>query len=174
MKGSNGQPLQPAIPGQLARVPTTAQQPVAAQPTAKPAAVEPSAQQSAVGVKQINQLIPSIRTRDLNSIKKNIDAVLTKRQKPAAPASAMSSMATQLTNKPVASSTGGKTTTTPTGLVHTGKAAAPAVPAAITPQWTGRKSKVSAPPPAGAPTSAEYANLEQRLQQAMAAQGQAR
>ena len=130
------------------------------------APAEPSVQKSAIGVKQINQLIPNIRTRDLDSIKKNIDAVLAKRQKPAAPASSMSSMATQLTNKSTASSSGGKTTATPTGIVHTAK------PAAAPMQFKGRQAKVTAPPPAGAPTSAEYANLEQRLQQAMAAQAQ--
>jgi len=141
-------------------------------PTA-PASVEPSAQQSAVGVTQINQIIPKIRTRDLNSIKKNIDAVLAKRQKPgvtAAPASATANMASQLANKPVASSTGGKIATTPTGLVHTAKQ--PAQPIAAKSQYKGGQPKVSATPPAGAPTSAEYANLDQRLQQALAAQGQ--
>jgi hypothetical protein len=88
---------------------------------------------------------------------------------PAPAANPMSSMVTQLTNKPVASSTGGKVTTTPTGLVHTAKVAQPTSAPA---QFKGRQPKVSATPPAGAPTSAEYANLEKRLQQAMAAQGQ--
>ena len=85
-------------------------------------------------------------------------------------ANAMSSTATQLTNRPTKSSTGGTVTKTPTGLVHTAKQ--PVLPPAAKPQYKGRQTKVSATPPSGAPTSAEYANLEKRLQQAMAAQGQ--
>jgi hypothetical protein len=70
-----------------------AQQP-AASPAAAPAGGEAPAapaadQQSKVGVGQINKIIPTLRTRDLNSVKKNVDATLAKKQKqPAAPAAA--------------------------------------------------------------------------------------
>lgn len=102
-------------------------------------------------------------------------------------ANPMSSMVTQLTNKPVASSTGGKITTTPTGLVHTAKPAvttnpaAPADPVAaaanvMAKQKAAAKSgmnlntmKRTEP---GLPSSDEYAKLEKRIQQAKAAQGQ--
>ena len=151
-------------------------------PTKAPAATEPSPAQSAVGVKQINQLIPKIRTRDLTSIKKNIDAVLTKRQSKVAAPSAMSSMASQLTSKPIKTSTGGSLQQTPTGSIHTAKPAAKTAVApakktvskktpAKKPTWTGRKQKVSTPPPSGAPTADEYANFEKKVQQALAAQG---
>lgn len=104
---------------------------------------------------------------------------------PAAPADAMSNMAGQLTVKPTVSSTGGITTPTSTGLTHTAKPAAPA-PVAKAPAPVAKKTKtvarpkavtkakltkVSAPPKPGAPTSAEYANLEKRLKQALAAKG---
>jgi hypothetical protein len=44
---------------------------------------------------------------------------------------------------------------------------------AIPPTWTGRAAKspkITAPAPAGAPTSAERANLDQKIQQALATQ----
>jgi hypothetical protein len=40
-------------------------------------------QQSKIGVGQINKIIPTLRTRDLNSVKKNVDATLAKKAKPA-------------------------------------------------------------------------------------------
>jgi hypothetical protein len=70
-----------------------AQQPAAQTPApaASPAGGESPAadQQSKIGVGQINKIIPTLRTRDLNSVKKNVDATLAKKQKqPAAPAAA--------------------------------------------------------------------------------------
>ena len=62
--------------------------------------------------------------------------------------SAMASMANQLTTKPVKTSTGGTMVKTPTGLVHTAKAAAPIKKTAPKkkktqqePKWTGRRPK---------------------------------
>lgn len=40
-------------------------------------------QQSAVTVRQINKAIPTLRTRDLQSVKKNVDATIAKKVKPA-------------------------------------------------------------------------------------------
>lgn len=62
-----------------------------AQPTTKPTAqptTEPAAQQSKVGVGQINKLIPTLRTRDLLSVKKNVDTALASKQKKTAVAPA--------------------------------------------------------------------------------------
>lgn len=86
------------------------------------------AQQSKLGVKQINAIVPKLRTRDLTSVKNNIDKTLATRKgsssitKPTT--SAMGSMAGQLSGKnPIGkskkSSTGGRTMTTPTGKIHT-------------------------------------------------------
>jgi hypothetical protein len=66
----------------------TATAPVA-EPVAEPAPVaNPKADaQSKVGVGQINKIIPTLRTRDLMSLKKNLDAVIATKQKtPADPA----------------------------------------------------------------------------------------
>jgi len=49
----------------------------AAAPTAAPAAA--ANQQSTIGVKQINKIIPTLRKRDLLSVKKNVDNTLAKR-----------------------------------------------------------------------------------------------
>lgn len=91
-------------------------------------------------------------------------------QIPAATSTAnpMSSMVTQLTNKPVVSSTGGTIKQTPAGLVHTAKPAATTTPAV---KSAPRTTAVKGDKP-GAPTPAEYAKLEKRIQQAKAAQGQ--
>ena len=51
-------------------------------------------QQSKIGVGQINKIIPSLRTRDLLSVKKNVDNTLAVKQKQPEPA------ATAVTNKP--------------------------------------------------------------------------
>lgn len=78
--------------------PAQAQQP-AAQPAAQPAGQQAAAdQQAKVGVGQINKIIPTLRTRDLQSVKKNVDATIAKKtkqpaaapaaQQPAAPAQA--------------------------------------------------------------------------------------
>jgi len=47
--------------------------------TAEPAATAPAAQQSKVGVGQINKIIPTLRLRDLKSVQKTVDAALAKR-----------------------------------------------------------------------------------------------
>lgn len=95
-------------------------------------------------VGQINKALPPLRTRDLQSIKKNVDAVLAAKQrqpqvaatqptaakvKPTAGTGAFSAMASQLSspdamtpstdpNAPRQSSSGGTITQTPTGTVH--------------------------------------------------------
>jgi hypothetical protein len=45
-------------------------------------------QQAKVGVGQINKIIPTLRTRDLQSVKKNLDATIAKKQKQPADAAA--------------------------------------------------------------------------------------
>lgn len=178
---ANKTPEQIRIEKQKAAAALAQQQMSGQTANAPPAATVPK-----LSTTQINQAIAGIRTRDLQSIKKNIDTVLTNRQKTPAPgAGAMASMAGQLAAKPTATSTGGVARTTPTGVVHTAKpaaAVAPAVRPASDPvaaaanvmakqKAKAKPTKVSAPPPSGAPTPAEYANLEKRLQQAMKAKG---
>jgi hypothetical protein len=54
--------------------------------TAPPAGEAPNPaadQQSKVGVGQINKIIPTLRTRDLTSVKKTVDATIAKKAKPA-------------------------------------------------------------------------------------------
>jgi hypothetical protein len=59
------------------------------------------AQQSKIGVGQINKILPTLRTRDLASVKKTLDATLAKKQKAPDPgAGAMSQMANTLTGTP--------------------------------------------------------------------------
>jgi hypothetical protein len=96
-----------------APAPTTggAPAPAGSEPPATPAAD----QASKVGVGQINKLIPALRTRDLQSVKKTVDATIAKKtaeKQPATPAGqapaagtadsgAMANMANQLSgNKP--------------------------------------------------------------------------
>jgi len=57
---------------------------------AAPAADPAAEKQSKIGVGQINKIIPTLRTRDLMSLKKNLDAVIAKKsaEKPAAAAPA--------------------------------------------------------------------------------------
>jgi hypothetical protein len=71
--------------------------PAAQQPAAAPAGQTPPAnpqqaaaadQQAKLGVGQINKIIPTLRTRDLQSVKKNVDATIAKKQTTAAPAQA--------------------------------------------------------------------------------------
>lgn len=64
--------------------------PAATPPAGGEAPASPAVDQaSKVGVGQINKIIPTLRTRDLNSVKKTVDATLVKKQKqPAAPAPA--------------------------------------------------------------------------------------
>jgi len=59
------------------------------------------AQQSKIGVGQINKILPTLRARDLASVKKTLDATLAKKQKAPDPgAGAMSQMANTLTGTP--------------------------------------------------------------------------
>ena len=67
---------------------TTTTTPAPAPTTPAPTTTEPPVdpkvdQQSKIGVGQINKIIPTLRTRDLNSVKKNVDATLAKKAKPA-------------------------------------------------------------------------------------------
>ena len=170
---------QPASAGQPA---SASQQSAQGQPAqqSNPAAD----QKSIVGVKQINKIIPTLRKRDLLSVKKNIDNTLAGRggsttaapaAAPAAGNSAFGQMASQLKGSANSkSSTGGTTTKTPTGLVHT--AAKSKVPAqqAATPPATDNvvkmpKGKVRAAKEGGV-TPEEQAKFDQRVQQAMASQ----
>jgi hypothetical protein len=138
----------------------------AVQPAASiPASTTVTQAKPKVTTKQINQALDSIRTRDLVSIKQNIDKLLTSRQKKpvtTAGTNAMSAMAGQLAKPSATSSTGGTTTTTGTGLVHK---------AAVSQPTTAnvKRSKVSAAK-AGAPTDAERAAFEKKLQQAVSQQ----
>lgn len=102
---------------------TTTPQQSTSQPKA-PAEV----QQSKVGVRQINKLIPTLRKRDLLSVKKNVDNTLAGKSsiEPAKPtntgANTFGKMASQLSGSNKSkSSTGGTITKTPTGIVHTSK-----------------------------------------------------
>ena len=73
-----------------AATPPAGQAPAATPPAGGEAPASPAVDQaSKVGVGQINKIIPTLRTRDLNSVKKTVDATLVKKQKqPAAPAAA--------------------------------------------------------------------------------------
>lgn len=73
------------IPGVTQPAPTPAPEPIT--PVAAPAV---AAQQSKIGVGQINKIIPTLRTRDLTSVKKTVDATLAKKssQQAAAPTAA--------------------------------------------------------------------------------------
>ena len=53
------------------------------QPGAEPPATAQATQQSNLGVGQINKIIPTLRVRDLTSVKKTVDATLAKRGKTA-------------------------------------------------------------------------------------------
>ena len=165
-----------------AEQPATSQQSVQGQPAqqSNPAAD----QKSTIGVKQINKIIPTLRKRDLLSVKKNIDNTLAGRSPsaaaaptasttaaPAAGNSAFGQMASQLKGSANSkSSTGGTTTKTPTGLVHTTKSKVPAQQA-VTPPATDNvvkmpKGKVRAAREGGV-TPEEQAKFDQRVQQAM-------
>ena len=142
-------------------------------------------QQSTVGVRQINKIIPTLRKRDLLSVKKTVDNTLAGKSsiKPSVAASttntgssAFGQMVGQLSggNKST-SSTGGTTTKTPTGLVHTAKpqnqSAAQAAPATdnIITMPKGKAGQVRASREGGV-TPEEQAKFDQRVQAAMASQ----
>ena len=150
--------------------------------TAEPAASPEAAATSKIGVRQINKIIPTLRKRDLLSVKKNVDNTLNGRSgttaSTAAPvdagASAFGQMANTLSGANTSkSSTGGTTTKTPTGRVHTAKpqAAATAAPEKdnIISMPKRKTSKVRASREGGV-TPEEQANFDRKVQQAMAAQ----
>jgi ABC-type uncharacterized transport system involved in gliding motility auxiliary subunit len=136
-------------------------------------------------VRQIYKIIPTLRKRDLLSVKKNVDNTLAGKSsiEPSVAASptntgssAFGQMAGQLSggNKST-SSTGGTTTKTPTGLVHTSKpqqqapaTAAPATDNIIT-MPKGKAGRVRASREGGV-TPEEQAKFDQRVQAAMASQ----
>jgi hypothetical protein len=137
-------------------------------------------QQSKVGVRQINKIIPTLRKRDLLSVKKNVDNTLNGRGGgtiSAAPvdtgASAFGQMANTLSGANTSkSSTGGTTTKTPTGRVHTAKPQA----AATAPEKDNiismpkrKTGKVRASREGGV-TPEEQAKFDEKVRQAMANQ----
>lgn len=167
-QASNQQAQTPAqqAPTTATQAPAQAQQPATAAPSQQTAQAD---KQSKIGVGQINKIIPTLRARDLQSLKKNLDTAIaqkTKAEKQPAPATkggagagAFGQMANQLGNTG-ASSTGGQTQGTATGLKHTanpnnpnlGTQQAPADATAQTATGTplkvqtgGKKPKVAAP-----------------------------
>ena len=165
----------PATAAPATAAPATA----AAEPVVSPEA----ATASKVGVRQINKIIPTLRKRDLLSVKKNVDNTLNSREggtassttAPAdAGASAFGQMANTLSGANASkSSTGGTTTKTPTGLVHTAKpqAAATAAPEKdnIISMPKGRTGRVRASREGGV-TPEEQAKFDEKVRQAMANQ----
>ena len=161
--------------------------------TAAPAGGEPPAtpaadQASKVGVGQINKIIPTLRTRDLTSVKKTVDATIAKKAKPApaagtADSGALANMANQLSgNKPntMANAPVSKTNKAKLGNPN----AAPAAPKATSvPKAPGIKYNINLPAGGGAgvkaapvskgtkvvsggPTPDEQAKLARRIAQA--------
>ena len=88
--GSGGAVATPPAGQAPAATPPAGQAPAATPPAGGEAPASPAVDQaSKVGVGQINKIIPTLRTRDLNSVKKTVDDTLVKKQKqPAAPAAA--------------------------------------------------------------------------------------
>jgi hypothetical protein len=142
----------------LSHSPEATQQAAAGQQTTpaavqqpNPAAVQqpnPAAdQQSMVGVRQINKIIPTLRKRDLLSVKKTVDNTLAGR---------------------------GGTAVAPTAVAPTAAAPTAAAPTAATPPATDNivkmpKGKVRAAREGGV-TPEEQAKFDQRVQAAMASQ----
>jgi hypothetical protein len=174
-----------AAPAATATAPAAAPATATAAPagTTAPAASPEAAAASKVGVRQINKIIPTLRKRDLLSVKKNVDNTLNSREggtassttAPAdAGASAFGQMANTLSGANASkSSTGGTTTKTPTGLVHTAKpqAAATAAPEKdnIISMPKGRTGRVRASREGGV-TPEEQAKFDEKVRQAMANQ----
>jgi hypothetical protein len=138
--------------------------------------------QSKIGVKQINKIIPTLRKRDLLSVKKNIDNTLTSRgsataatNTPAPGNNAFGQMAGQLSGANTSkSSTGGTTTTTPTGRVHTAAKTNASAQSTETPPAADNtvrmpKGKVRAAREGGV-TPEEQAKFDEKVKQAMANQ----
>ena len=161
--------------------------------TAAPAGGEPPAtpaadQASKVGVGQINKIIPTLRTRDLTSVKKTVDATIAKKAKPApaagtADSGVLANMANQLSsNTPntMANAPVSKTNKAKPGNPN----AAPAAPKATSvPKAPGIKYNINLPAGGGAgvkaapvskgtkvvsggPTPDEQAKLARRIAQA--------
>ena len=75
--------------GGAVATPLAGQAPAATLPAGGEAPASPAVDQaSKVGVGQINKIIPTLRTRDLNSVKKTVDATLVKKQQQPAAAPA--------------------------------------------------------------------------------------
>ena len=75
--------------GGAVATPPAGQAPAATPPAGGEAPASPAVDQaSKVGVGQINKIIPTLRTRDLNSVKKTVDDTLVKKQKQPAAAPA--------------------------------------------------------------------------------------
>jgi len=167
-------PTTPAATNVAPQQPSSQQQATAAPATAAPAEV----QQSKVGVRQINKLIPTLRKRDLISVKKNVDNTLAGKSsiELAEPtntgANAFGQMAGQLSgSNKTKSSTGGTTTKTTTGLVHNAKPKAEPQIAAAPKDNTIKmpKGKVRASREGGV-TPEEQAKFDEKVRQAMANQ----
>jgi len=124
------------------------------------------AQQSKIGVGQINKILPTLRARDLASVKKTLDATLAKKQKAPDPgAGAMSQMANTLTGTPAPAAPPANTmANAPVSKTNTAKPGNPnapsfgkgtampmkpmQVPGAMTP---GAQPTAAAPAPTAAP-----------------------
>jgi hypothetical protein len=126
----------------------SAPQAQAAAPTAA------QAQQSKVGVSQINKILPTLRARDLASIKKTLDATLAKKQKAPAPgAGAMSQMANTLTGTPAPSAPPANTmANAPVSKTNTAKpgnpnAAPTGLPPGVNPEKANAAQQAAGLPP---------------------------
>jgi len=87
--GGSGAVVTPPAGQAPAATPPAGQAPAATPPAGGEAPASPAVDQaSKVGVGQINKIIPTLRTRDLNSVKKTVDDTLVKKQKQPAAAPA--------------------------------------------------------------------------------------
>ena len=135
------------------------------------------AQQTTMGVRQINKLIPTLRKRDLLSVKKNVDNTLAGKssiEPKDTGKSAFGQMAGQLAGSNKKSSTGGTITKTPTGQIHTAKPQQSPAQAApekdnIISMPRGKVGKVRASKEGGV-TPEEQAKFDEKVRQAMASQ----
>jgi hypothetical protein len=121
-------------------------------PATAPTAAQ--AQQSKVGVSQINKILPTLRARDLASIKKTLDATLAKKQKAPAPgAGAMSQMANNLTGTPAPSAPPANTmANAPVSKTNTAKpgnpnAAPTGLPPGVNPEKANAAQQAAGLPP---------------------------
>lgn len=173
MQATPKQPTAQPTPQPTAQ-PTTQ---VVTQPTTQSNIASPEVQQSKVGVRQINKLIPTLRKRDLLSVKKNVDNTLAGKssiEPKDTGKSAFGQMAGQLAGSNKKSSTGGTITKTPTGQIHTAKPQQS--PAQTAPEKDniismpkGKAGKVRASREGGV-TPEEQAKFDEKVRQAMASQ----